>query len=595
LGDANVTVHPGTDRVEINKSTALYKTVAELKGMARIIKSARVLPPNIPEEALASLPDKHVCDTLVTCYLRTFEGVFRTLHVPSFREEYDEYWKTGSAKTSVQLKIMLVCAMGVPFYTGPEQAQLRVSCAKWVQAAESWLSAPYAKSRLNMTGLQIQILLLLARQVCNVEGDLVWIAAGSLLRTAMFLGLHRDPSHFPKVSLFHGEMRRRLWATVLEITVQSSLDMGMPPMISVHDYDTKVPANIDDENLNEESIIVDEQPLTEFTQNSIQIACVETLPIRLNMVRLINSLQFDLSYDDALRLGTELVNACREKMVFYKTALPRVTPFQIKLADSLVRRFVLCLHRPYFAKAKDDPRYHYSRKVCLEMSLAMFAPATEPVPGQEDDWTRMTHRAVGFFKASLLYAMSTVYYELISQIEEQKQNAFLFAPLVGSSQPVTLPVQFQSLHTVLSSSHQIALARVRNGETNGKGVVFLACALARIDALVTGTDPEVAVVDAAMRAVKEVEGILAAVYYEEHGKPIDIASKGGQFGRGGGADDITGQHQRTGTDVGNKEPLDCGFIDMSFMQSMDVSYDDRFARSPEWIYDFSRWTGGEQW
>jgi hypothetical protein len=47
--------------------------------------------------------------------------------------------------------------------------------------------------------------------------------------------------------------------------------------------------------------------------------------------------------------------------------------------------------------------------------------------------------------------------------------------------------------------------------------------------------------------------------------------------------------------VGNKEPLDCGFIDMSFMQSMDASYDDRFARSPEWIYDFSRWTGGEQW
>jgi hypothetical protein len=184
LGGANVTVHPGTDRVEINKSTALYKTVAELKGMARIIKAARVLPPNIPEEALASLPDKHVCDTLVTCYLSTFEGVFRTLHVPSFREEYDKYWKTGSAKTSVQLKIMLVCATGVPFYTGPEQAQLRVSCAKWVQAAESWLSAPYAKSRLNMTGLQIQILLLLARQVCNVEGDLVW-------RAAWIWGCHR--------------------------------------------------------------------------------------------------------------------------------------------------------------------------------------------------------------------------------------------------------------------------------------------------------------------------------------------------------------------------------------------------------------------
>lgn len=68
---------------------------------------------------------------------------------------------------------MLVCAMGGPFYTGPEQAQLRGYCAEWVQAAENWLSVTYEKSRLGTAGLQIQILLLLSRQACYLEGDLV--------------------------------------------------------------------------------------------------------------------------------------------------------------------------------------------------------------------------------------------------------------------------------------------------------------------------------------------------------------------------------------------------------------------------------------
>jgi hypothetical protein len=220
LGDANTTVNPATDRVEVNKPTELHKTMNERKSMARVIKSARVLLPAIAPEALDSLPSKAICDTLVRCYFRTLEGAFRVLHRPSFQKEYEDHWSDGSqSKTSVLLKIMLVCAIGVPFYTGLDQPQLRFVCARWIQAAESWLAAPHAKSRLNMAGIQIQILVLLAKQVCNVEGDHVWISAGSLLRTAMYLGLHRDPAHFAKIKPFHAEMRRRLWTTVVELTV----------------------------------------------------------------------------------------------------------------------------------------------------------------------------------------------------------------------------------------------------------------------------------------------------------------------------------------------------------------------------------------
>lgn len=608
--------------------------------MARVIKTSRLMQPSLPKEVIDSIPPRGVCDLLLDGYLRTFEGVFRILHVPHFRKEYDAHWAGGASpeKPSLVLKILLVCAIGVPFYSGSDLPVLRNSCAKWIQAAAQWLNGPHTKSRLNMAGLQIQMLHLLARQVCNIDGDHTWIPAGSLLRTAMHLGLHRDPAHFGKISVYHCEMRRRLWATVLEITAQSSLDMGMPPMISINDYDTKPPSNIDDEDTGEGcDAPLDEKPPTRFTDSSIQIAFTQTLPIRLEIIRLINNLRFDLSYEDVLRIGDKLTKACRDQTMFLKAALNdghAITPFQVKMADSLVRRFVLCLHRPYFAKAKENPQYYYSRKMCLDTSLAIYAPATENVPGQKDDWTKMTHRCVGFFKSFFMYAMSTVYIELNSQIDEQKHASAIFAPLIttsdsSSSRPFSLPAQFYALRSVLESALETATARLRNGETNAKGCVFLSCALARIDALVSGEDAELAVLEAAKKSVQDASKILAEVFQEENSVPIDLSSStAGRYStHGDGADDVTGHNLQTGTDASaHTEPsgpgaysganidgsmlygsingssmLGGGFGSFNNSLDMDLdaymsgqtlsseSGDFHFGRSPEWFYDLSGW------
>ncbi len=606
--------------------------------MARIIKASRMSQPSISPELQACIPPKEISDALVDCYLRTFEGVFRVLHVPSFKRVYDAYWLgTMPAKPSIIHKFLLVCAIAVPFYTGPDQAKLRVSAAKWIQAAMDWQSAPHAKSRLNMIGLQIQILISIARQVCSIDGDHIWIPAGTLLRTAMHLGLHRDPSHFPKISVYHGEMRRRLWATVLEITAQSSLDMGMPPMISVDDYDTKPPSNINDEDMGSGmDTPLDVKPITVFTDSSIQIAFTQTLPMRLEIIRSINSLRFDLSYDDVLRIGTELISVCREKTMFFKSALAaghNITPFQVKMSDTLVRRFVLCLHRPYFSKASENPRYHYSRKICLDTSLAIYAPATELATGEEDDWTRMTHRCVGFFKSFFLYAISTIYYELNSQINERKEDLALFAPIVSTQTLTTspstglssLPAQYQALRQVLETARQTAVARIHNGEMNAKGVVFFHCALARIDALVSGADPEAAVLEAAKTSTREASQILASAYREEHGEDIDLSVSsenftGREHGRGEGADEVTDKHLPTGmhvqrgcSDEADYPSFDCTMEGLSMMDaelgdmnmgldvdmnaymqglSMDIGNGFHFGRSPEWFYDVNGWAAG---
>lgn len=546
-------------------------------------------------DILPSIPPREACDQLVQCYFRTFESVLRVLHVPTFFRDYEEYWKDPpSAKPSVTIKILLVCAIGTTFYTGDEQRRLRSSASQWIQATEYWMSSPHEKSRLNLTGIQIHILLLLARQMCSIDGDLIWMPAGTLLRSAMHCGLHRDPSHFPKISPFHIEMRRRLWATVLEITVQSSLDIGMPPMISSDDFDTLPPSNINDDDIGDgESEPPRPRPLTEFTQTSMQIALNETLPLRLEITRLVNSLRSDISYDDTLRLSGELTNVCRSKALLFQGFLASshaINQFQVQLIDVLVRRFILALHYPFFAKAKIDPRFYYSRKICLDTALATMNPIPRPEEGQVDDWTSLLINGVGFVKSIFLYCHAAIYLELLDLVKEQRDTVPLasFSTFPSGSTPLSnLPPQFHTLRNVLISAKQMAFARIRNGETNAKGAIFIECVLARIDALVAGRESDDLVLDTARRATAEAAALMRQAYKDEWGVDMDAGLHRDFDVEHGGVDVPISRGGTPGDARRSSWGAESGFEDMDWetlMRDETLDFGFGFEGSPDnWI------------
>ena len=97
----------------------------------------------------------------------------------------------------------------------------------------------------------------------------------------MQMGLHRDPEHLPKMSILNVELRRRLWATIMEMTVQSSLEAGLPPLISFSDFDTKPPLNINDSDIDESTqVLPTARDRAIFTQTSLQLALLQSLCIR---------------------------------------------------------------------------------------------------------------------------------------------------------------------------------------------------------------------------------------------------------------------------------------------------------------------------
>ena len=136
-------------------------------------------------------------------YISRFESAFRILHIPSFRTEYEQYWRNpAEAASTLNLKVQLVMAVGSSLYRESRNAaKVRSATFQWVHAVQNWLSGPMEKDRLSISGLQVQCLLILARQTLSVSGDLIWIAMGTVVRTAMQLGLHRDRKHLKKMTI----------------------------------------------------------------------------------------------------------------------------------------------------------------------------------------------------------------------------------------------------------------------------------------------------------------------------------------------------------------------------------------------------------
>lgn len=81
----------------------------------------------------------------------------------------------------------------------------------------------------------------------------VWMMTGLVIRMAQYLGLQRDGAHFEHLTPFEMEMRRRVWWAVCMLDVRASEDQGTDLTITSGSFDTKVPLNINDADINSET------------------------------------------------------------------------------------------------------------------------------------------------------------------------------------------------------------------------------------------------------------------------------------------------------------------------------------------------------
>jgi hypothetical protein len=412
----------GVKGIEVDpdsRDSALFEQIRNIfqkcKSLARTIKSGRPIK-HLPSSFELSLPARELADSMVDKYFSSFESAYRILHEPTFRMEYQRYWEQPESVTiAIRLTVSLVVGIGLSLQDHAEmKAELRIKAQHWIHTAQDWLSGPLEKDCLDVAGVQIYCLTVMAREVFSTGGDLLWVSMGSLIHRAMQIGLHRDPRHLPPMSLLQAEIRRRLWTTVLEMIVQSSLDSGLSARISTEEFDTEAPSNVNDDEIDDLTTILPAHSVEMFTTTSMQLLLLQSIPVRLRILQLLNSLRPKLFYPDVLALDSELVESYRKCSNFLKTnGNFRVRGFHRSMLDFMLRRFLLPLHCPFARMANTNPLFYYSRKAGLDAAMALV------MHEHDEDFRRLLATGGGMFREGVLCAATTISIELIAQVESQ--------------------------------------------------------------------------------------------------------------------------------------------------------------------------------
>lgn len=420
-------------------------------------------------------------DELVDLYFNTFEYCYRILDYATFKAEYEACVESlESAEGLFLVQLLLIMTITGPLHGDVGvRSQMDRRAHTWIHIAQTWLSGPVEKDRLSVTGVQVQCLLLLSRQVNRVGGDLVWISVGSLVRMAIQIGLHQDPSHLGEMSLREREVRRRLWYSILELNVQVSLDSGVLPMISEHDYNTQLPSEIGDEHLDNDNE-VQAVGKTE-TKVFFQRLLAKSLPLRMRVTTHMNSLNHDPTYEEVVALGNELATACREAANMMDQ--PSVNGFAACFCSHLLGRFPLSLHFGYSIKAKTNPLYSHSQKVCLEAALDIISLLDDEL------YRRALLTGGGMFRDIITRGALQVFLALApepeteSSIFAKKRNRSRQEPLIQDARRLV----------------QYAKDRMWHGETNIKIYIFLSMMMAQAEASLDNLPVQ----DAASKALHE--------------------------------------------------------------------------------------------
>lgn len=478
-------------------------TFAACKAASKTIKGIETtLASHAKTQWKDIMPTREEADRFVQAYLRTFQTVFGIVHVPSFRQHYQAFWNDAdSPSQDFAMTLMAVICIGTACSSCPDEAAtLRPRVIQWVSAISTYLSSSEAPHDLD--GLRIHCLHFSACQTCSIKPCRNGLLSGSLLQAAMQIGLHIEPSEtsrplYPPLEL---ECRRRLWATVLELEIQASMDHGTLLLVDSDDYTCRPPSNIDDTSL-EGAVPATPMRMDQYTQCSMQVLLTKSLPARLRIARFLNGPSSGDMYQKALDLSASLaetIHATAALVDTYRMSSRPPTTFQTSLLHLFLHRFMLALHLPFASHAnKSNLAYYYSQKVCFDTALSLLPPY-HPTAGS-DDFGRLQLRGSGPFRSVPRQCALYLCGELV-----QPTTASCLSP---TSRPVASP----SIRPAVRRYVELAVARLAEGERSFRCVALVSCLVAHASAVRGGpvAAESLLIVAVALRKIlKRCHGIL---------------------------------------------------------------------------------------
>ena len=333
------------------------------------------------------LPPKAYCDRLVNIYFRYFERTMRILHITTFMHQYDQIWQhtnpeicsTSSIIPQLTAVMTMACYMDDAVREKEDQTHRSYLKGASIDLVQAWLDELSRKQRTELSTLQVEVLLLLSRSLRHLYPEKLWSSTGALVRSAMAMGLHTDPTRLPGVTPYQVEMRRRLWATILEMDLQASMTVGMPVVVPELDSYNLVPANLNDSDFDEHSTkLPTSRPLGNLTDNLYQVCLATSLPQRLKALSLVQ--RSAPNREEAVELGKKVQECLSRKPSVLSLQHNGAAPsdggslLHRVLLDLYLRRPLLCLYKPLLlGEQHEHTIFAEIQTHCLSSSLVILS------------------------------------------------------------------------------------------------------------------------------------------------------------------------------------------------------------------------------
>ncbi|KAI0548874.1 fungal-specific transcription factor domain protein [Xylaria curta] len=344
-----------------------------------------------------SLPPRPVVDRLVSRYLNVLYIAPGVVHSSHFLREYEEFWKAPHAAPImwVGLLFSMMCLSA--------QHQQSFSCFAETSSAfgQSRISpqtteGQFAVDRYRENVIRCLILGQYPKGGTYVLETLVhyflvecfdlkdmeigiWSLVGSIVQIAIQMGYHRDAKHFPNISPFAGEMRRRVWSIVVQMDFSISTQLGLPRLIKESQTDTAEPRNIYDSDFDEHtSELPASRPETEVTPTLYVLAKLRLISVGAKVADVATEPQL-YSYDKVLELDrqiTEVRNALPSSLKWDGLALSLNVSSEIIIQriwlEVIVQQLKIILHKKFLEPSHLHQQYGISRSACFNAAMKIL-------------------------------------------------------------------------------------------------------------------------------------------------------------------------------------------------------------------------------
>jgi hypothetical protein len=289
-------------------------------------------------------PDPHQIFSLWQQFMDNVDPLIKIVHVPTTQRDLLQaslsLQDVSPSFESLMFAIYYAAVSSMPQY--PNGVDRRDALRRYRTGLKHALARSKFMNRPDLQSVQALTLYLICARP-DADRTYVWSMTGLVIRLATKLGLHQDPATHG-LKPYIAEMRRRLWWQIVILDVLTAEESDMDPALREQDFDTKMPSNVNDQDL-DESVW---KPVLSQNRWTEMIFALQRIEISYAARKILFSAKFTadngyraMSVDDKGSFLKDLHHALQQK--YHSLGDPNVAlcTLTIKAADLVLSRMKL--------------------------------------------------------------------------------------------------------------------------------------------------------------------------------------------------------------------------------------------------------------